>query len=250
MKTPFHFVCAALLAVAVTGCTAAQQRGMQGDAYVSSTRPAIEVKVQNLPLRTFGSGTAALTSSGVLGGLPVQVWLAVYGKTDAKSPLAVVAQAEVPSEWYWDSDTYKPFSINQGVEVFDNVGYQACTYIVDGAGDAFSGLVAADAPDGEAKNIRWIVRGFAARYNFNYDKIVMQYREPLPADITSLSALPMGRGDFVKAFEQRARETFVVKAFSATDVAVRKAYANSIYWQYMGENFLGTVSKYDSYGFN
>lgn len=34
---------------------------------------------------------------------------------------------------------------------------------------------------------------FANRFNFDSDKIVLEYREPLPEDITSITALPLGR---------------------------------------------------------
>ena len=85
-----------LLAV-IAGCTGAQQRGMQGNAYVSTARPAISMQAVNMPLITAGEGSVKLDGTGVLGGLSLNAWLAVYGKGDAQSPLAIVAMAEVPS---------------------------------------------------------------------------------------------------------------------------------------------------------
>ena len=116
----------AALMLMMVGCSAAQQRGMVGSAYVSTARPAIAVEAKNMPLLTAGRGSANLTRSSMAGGLPIRVWLAVYGAGDI-SPMAVVAQAEVPQGWYWDGIMRRPFSVDDGVEVFDGVGYQACT---------------------------------------------------------------------------------------------------------------------------
>lgn len=181
------------------------------------------------------------------GGLPIRVWLAVYGAGDI-SPMAVVAQAEVPQGWYWDGIMRRPFSVDDGVEVFDGVGYQACTYIVDSSRDPFGALVAGKTPEG--RPVRWLARGFAARYNFNDDKIIMEYREPLPAGIESLSALPLGAADTLKDFEQRARETFSVGPVPADLSPLRQGYAQGVQWQYMDESFLGTVSQYDFFNDN
>ncbi len=106
----------------------------------------------------------------------------------ARAPVA--AQAEVPQGWHWDGIMRRPFSMNEAVEIFDGMGYQACTYIVDGSRDPFGALVAGKTPEG--RPMRWLARGFAARYNFNSDKIIMEYREPLPAGIESLQPCPWG----------------------------------------------------------
>ncbi|MDY3809024.1 DUF4851 domain-containing protein [Desulfovibrio porci] len=237
----------AALMLMMVGCSAAQQRGMVGSAYVSTARPAIAVEAKNMPLLTAGRGSANLTRSSMAGGLPIRVWLAVYGAGDI-SPMAVVAQAEVPQGWYWDGIMRRPFSVDDGVEVFDGVGYQACTYIVDSSRDPFGALVAGKTPEG--RPVRWLARGFAARYNFNDDKIIMEYREPLPAGIESLSALPLGAADTLKDFEQRARETFSVGPVPADLSPLRQGYAQGVQWQYMDESFLGTVSQYDFFNDN
>lgn len=243
-------LCIVVLLMAAAGCTGAQQRGMIGSMYVSTARPAISMEARNLPLRTAGRGTVNLTWSSVLGGLPVQVWLAVYGATGPQSPMAIVAQAEVPDGWYWDGIMRRPFSVDEGVEIFDNVAYQACTYIVDGTRDPFGDLVKGEETANGETPMRWIARGFAARYNFNADKIILEYREPLPAEITSLSALPYGQADFVRAFEQRAREAFSVGPLPSGSLQIRQGYAQGILWQYMDQRFLGTVSQYDIFSTN
>lgn len=238
-------ICTIVLLMAAAGCTGAQQRGMIGSLYVSTARPAISMEARNLPLRTAGRGMVNLPWSSVLGGLPVQVWLAVYGATGPQTPMAIVAQAQVPDGWYWDGIMRRPFSVDEGVEIFDNVAYQACTYIVDGTRDPFGELVQGEATGNDGKPLRWIARGFAARYNFNEDKIILEYREPLPLEITSLSALPYGQGDFLRAFEQRAREAFSVGPLPSGTLRIKEGYAQGIQWQYMDQRFLGTVSQYD-----
>ena len=246
MMKRMHFFVIAVLMLLMAGCNAAQQRGMAGSAYVSTARPAIALEAKDMPLLTAGRGSANLTSS-MAGGLPIRVWLAVYG-AGGSSPMAVVAHAEVPYGWYWDGIMRRPFSVDEGVEVFDGVGYQACTYIVEGNRDPFgalaAGAISVDRP------ARWLVRGFAARYNFNNDKIIMEYREPLPAGMESLSALPLGAADALKTFEQRAREIFIVKAASADLSPLRQDYAQGVRWRYMDESFLGTVSQYDFFNDN
>ena len=46
----------------------------------------------------------------------------------------------MPQGWYWDGIMRRPFSVDEGVEeVFDGVGYQACTYIMDNGRDPLRG---------------------------------------------------------------------------------------------------------------
>lgn len=237
------FYCAALCLVALMfGCTGVQQRGMQGNAYVSTARPVISMQAVNMPLLTGGEGNVKLDGAGVLGGLQLNAWLAVYGKGDPQSPMAIVAMAEVPRGWYWDSDGQRPFSVDKGVEVFDNVGYAASTYIVDSKKDPFSTV--AGLTD-ESSPMRWLVRGFAARYNFNDIKVVMEYREPLPANLAAQETLTESMTDQLKAFEQRAGAAFTVASALQNTNGIAKAYAKNIRWQYLDQRFWGTVSKYE-----
>jgi hypothetical protein len=225
-----------------SGCAAALQRGMSGAAYVSTARPAVSLQAARLPLLVAGEGRATLLGDSMPAGAQVRVWLAVYGDASAESPLAIAAHAEVQNGWYWDGIMRRPFSVNEGVEVVGDWEFQACTYIVEGGRDPFGALGAGDAD----RPARWIVRGLAARTNFYADKIILEYRERLPESITALTALPLGYGDFVREFEQRARESFIVTPAPRETAEIRKGYANAVRWRYMSEKFLGTVSKYDN----
>lgn len=242
-KLPIASVAA--LVVLLTGCMGAQQRGMQGSAYVSTSRPAISMKAADLPLITGGEGNINLNWAGMAGGVPVRTWVAAYGKGNVQSPLAVVALAELPQGWYWDGDERRPFSVDNGVEVFNDVAYQAGTYIVDGKNDPFAELEGAtDA----ARPVRWLARGFAARYNFNDTKIILEYREPLPENLAAEQSLSVGQTDQLRAFEERARKAFVVGPLPTDLGGIKPGYARNVLWQYMDQRFVGTVSKYEPLG--
>jgi hypothetical protein len=235
--------CLSLCLIALmAGCTGAQQRGMQGNAYVSTARPVISMQAVNMPLITGGEGKVSLDGAGVMGGLPLNAWLAVYGKGDPQSPIAIVAMAEVPYGWYWDSDGQRPFSVDKGVEVFDNVGYAASTYIIDSKRDPFSAIAGLS---DDSKPMRWLVRGFAARYNFNDTKAVMEYREPLPENLAGQETLTESMTDQLKAFEQRASAAFAVTSAPKNTNGITKSYVRGVRWQYFDQRFWGTVSKYE-----
>jgi hypothetical protein len=236
--------CAIIVLSAFLGCAAALQRGMSGAAYVSTARPAISLQAARLPLLMAGEGRATLFGDNMPAGAQVRVWLAVYGDVSPESPLAIAAHAEAQSGWYWDGTMRRPFSVNEGVEIVGGWEFQACTYIVEGERDPFGALAAGDAD----RPARWIARGLAARTNFYADKIILEYRERLPESIASLTALPLGYGDFVREFEQRAGESFIVASAPRETGEIRKGYANAVRWRYMGEKFLGTASKYDNAG--
>lgn len=246
-RFPLVLVLAVVLVAAMTGCRGALQRGMLGPAYISTARPDIAIEARNMPVMTAGRGMANLIWSDMIGGLPIQMWMAVYGE-GGLAPLAIVAQAAVPQGWYWDSIMRHPQSVDEAVETFGGVGYQACTFIVDPARDPFSGLVTSVHPDGSPQ--RWLVRSFAARFNFNDDKIIMEYREPLPEGVESLTAIPFGQSGLLAGFAQRARDAFAVSAAPQDLAGMVSGFIQGIRWQYMGQNFLGTASRYDIYDFD
>ena len=128
------------------------------------------------------------------------------------------------------------------MEIFNNVGYDACTYIVSGKDDPFAAIAGTSEA---AKPTSWLARSFAARYNFNDTKLVMEYREPLPENFAGLKVLPSGQTDQLRAFEQRAHDAFAVGPLPENLSGIQRGYAKNILWQYMDQRFLGTVSQYD-----
>lgn len=239
----FRFLASlALCATLLCACSQALQRGMLDNAYISTARPSITVAVNNLPLLEAGRATYNLNWTGMMGGLPIEMWIAIYGE-GGLAPMAITTQAQTPQDWFWDSITPRPFSVDESTAAFNGVTYTAWSYIVDPAKDPFGALVTGVRPDGQPQ--LWIARAFAARYNFNNDKIILEYREPLPEGITSLENLPLGYGNFLLEFAQRAKNAFTVSDGPKDPAGVKKGYIQGIQWQYMSQNYLGTVSRYE-----
>ena len=237
--------CVALLLFVLAGCTAAQQRGMAGDTYVSTSRPAFSASAKQLPLLAAGFGRASLSETGVLGGLNVDAWIAVYGKGDGNGPLAIVAQGELDDPWNWNNALSHPFAIHEGADMLNGLGVETCTYMVSESRDAFLPFMqpqAASAEKDEGKPVRrWIARVFACRTDFNKGKIILEYREPLPEGFTSLTSVPYGMSDVIPAFEERARQTFEINMSPAKPADIRQEYLSGLRWQYLDERFWGTV---------
>ena len=231
-----------LSALLLTACVAGTQRGMLDTSYVSTARPAIAMRATTLPLLTGGEGSCSLSWSGGLEGVPITVWLAAYGSGKPDAPMAIIAHADLHLGWYWDDDGSRPFSVDPGVEVFGDVGFKACTYIVESTRDPFA--ILAGVPE-NAEPMRWVARGFAARCNFNMSKLVMEYREPLPEHLANTPHLVIGQTDWLRAFENRAREAFVVGPVPANRDDILRGYASNVRWRYMDQRFLGTVSRYE-----
>lgn len=243
MKSLLKMFIALLICLALSACEAAQRRGMLGDRYVSTSQPAVSMGVRDMPLITGGEGRANLHRGGVLGGLALNAWYALYGRGDGEGPLAVVAHAELPAPWLWDAAMSPAFSVNETAELVDGVGFSAWTRIVQPERDPFvrwtnpALLENADAP---AR--RWIARTFAVRRAFDRSKLLLEYREPLPADIESL---PNAGGDFIAQFERRARSAFVVGA-EGRDARPERRFAQGILWRHMDDAFWGTASRDES----
>ncbi len=226
----------------LAACSQALMRGMAGSMYVSTARPNISIQAKDMPLMTSCRNICNLDWTGVMGGLPIEMWVAVYGQ-GGLAPMAIAAQAQVPYGWNWDGDMRQPFSVDHGTAVFNGVNYDACTFIVNPAADPFGTLLTATHADGQPQ--LWLVRAFASRFNFNQDKIILQYREPLPEGITSLTALPYGQSDVLRQFAERAQNAFIIGNAPANVRKVTGTFSDSIRWQYMNQQFLGTVSRLD-----
>ena len=82
-------LCWAVLCGALAlGCVQAERRGVLDGAYISTARPAISVRAAQLPLLGNGRWHIQLADTDMVGGLPVRVWLAVYGaRRKARWPL-------------------------------------------------------------------------------------------------------------------------------------------------------------------
>lgn len=248
MRWPMAMAAALMCGLLAAGCAGdgSQRRGLENDRYVSTARPSISLGATSLPFLVGGEGRGRLMRCGVIGGLAFRSWYAVYG-TPGKGPLAIVAHGELPVQWTWDGDMRRPFSVNPGTEILGGEGFQAFTFLAGTERDPFMPLTHPQALQRkDAVPQRWIVRAFASRCNFDRGKIVMEYREALPEDIVSLTALPYGKADYVWRFEQRAREAFSVQTPLNGAGNIERTYVGSgILWQYVNEGFWGTASYTD-----
>lgn len=231
-----------LFSMSLLSACAGLQRGMEGSALVSSARPVIEISVPDLPLRTAGFTVASVTTGDSLSGVSVNTWLAVYGGTTLAQPMAIVALAEAPSSYYWDSDMYQMFSVDRGSVSYDGQGFYASTFIVDGSKDPFATLL----PTNEPQNQRFIARRLAQRSNFNDTKVTLEYREPLPADVGQIADLAMYDRAYLDSFEERAYKAFrVLNSPSLTSVVTDK-YLENVQIRFINTNFLGTLSRLEA----
>lgn len=232
----------------LVGCQSAQQRGMAGSTYVSTSRPAVTMTARDIPLVTAGRGSGQLFRPNMTG-VRVYVRTAVYASAPDK-PMAVVAHAELPNDWWiWTTVLPRVGAIHESTEVIDGVAFTAFTYLVPRKNDPFGGLAgestqtpedAKDLPEQQV-DAHWIARYFAARTNFNRDKLILEYREPAPAGLRDLSSLPYGTTDAIAAFEKRAREAFSLGVPSDDLGPVVDGYPRGVRWQYMSDSFLGDV---------
>ena len=217
------------------GCTSALQRGTSSDgkAYVSTARPAIEVSVANLPLVTHGRGKGTLLEPGILGGLSPDTWISVYSR-GAQGPCAVIAHAELDG-WIWTTVWPRPGAMDIRQEVIDGISFAASTFVRESRSDPFAGT------DGEkeeqvAGTQCWLVRSMAAVLGHRDEKIILEYRIPLP------EGLPAGglSEAYLAQFRQEALSAFSIRK-PDRDSKIQDGYAEGIRWRFVDDAFLGPV---------
>lgn len=231
----------------LAGCSQAQQRGVSGQAYVSTSRPALAVHVtKDIPLLTSGRGTGRLLRPN-MAGLQLTVRTAVFG-TDARSPMAIITHAELPSSWWiWTTVYPRPNASALSTEFVSGQAFAAFTYLVPCKNDPYAGLVG-DPQNIEREGVRdgddpapayWLARYFALRTNFNHDKIILEYREPAPEGLVTMKDIPYGMETAIREFEARARAAFTLSA--PGDGPVQGGFPQGVRWQYMTDPYLGDV---------
>ncbi|MDD6088342.1 MAG: DUF4851 domain-containing protein [Desulfovibrionaceae bacterium] len=225
-----------LLLTLVCACSP-MKRGVENGKVVSSSQPALTLYARDLPLLSAGRYTP-LKYMGASHVVPKTV-VAVYG-TDASSPMAVTIFAETPNdqlEWdalsfsYWDSP------VSDGIIVDGNV-FGGRLYALKGDRDPFVSLVEKDAE--KASSLIWLVQRYALVTNFEKIKIILEYREPLPAWCFGLVEIPEWKPE-IRAFQERAKKTLVA-AFSYSSLGeYSDAEAQGIDGRRLGV-FLGSLS--------
>lgn len=212
------------------------QRGFIESVFVSEKDPQIQVHVKDLPLKTAGFTNVRLDGTNNVAGLPVDLWLAVYGAENPQSSMAIIAHAQLPESWEWDHDSTPPFSRNVGAVAINNTTFQTCTYIAESQRDAFFSVCGA-----EKGSVRWIVRRYASRSAFGREKLTFEYREILSSDEKARQVIDLPF-KFVSDFEQRASSVFACEQYSPKKDCMQKTPIQGIELKYLGKNLLGTAS--------
>lgn len=226
-------------ALALGGCVStAQQRGLYNNAYVSTSSPAVSVAVKGIPWKTGGRGHGYLRNAAMVGGPSPDVYTEVYG-TDAGSPMATVTHAIVNDRWYWNDVTPRVGAIDEETVVLGGAAFRAFTYLVPRNNDPFGGVVGDPTEKGQAY---WIARYFARVVDFRQGKLILEYREPAPQGMVTLSGNPVGQGEFVSRFEQRAAQAFALGVPGEVGQIVNGRPAD-VRWAFMRDEFLGDCTE-------
>lgn len=224
-----------LLLCGLAACTPLY-RGFEGAELVSPQRPDVAVSVPSLPMMAHGQNAPFVrTDQGYQ--FP-ETLVSVYG-TDAASPFAVVALSFVPNHWWeWDPLTFSgPLGRETPGALLGDESFYGTIRIVDGAKDAFAPLFA---DEEHRASLRWLAQRYAALSDFRRAKIILEYREPLPASLADAVEAPL-YDEAVRAFQERAAHAFAVRFGDAPAPDAPAPYIKSIDARYLG-SFLGSMS--------
>ena len=226
-------------AVRLGGCASTgQQRGLYNNAYVSTSNPAVSISVNGIPWKTGGRSHGYLRNASMVGGPSPDVYTQVFG-TDARSPMATITHAVVNDRWYWNDVTLRVGAIDEENVVIGGAGFRAFTYLVPRNNDPFGGVVGDPTDNGPAY---WIARYFARVVDFRLGKIILEYREPAPQGMVSLSGNPIGQSGFVSQFEKRAEKAFSLGTPGSVGQITNSRPAD-IRWAFMRDEFLGDCTE-------
>ena len=230
-------LCLLSCAVALLAACAPFYRGFEGSSVVSPARPDVTIGAKELPLLSQGQISPFLNTDQ--GYQFPEVFVSVYG-TDAASPMAIVTLAGVPNNaWEWDPLTFSgPLAQQTLGATFGEQSFYGNVRIVNGAEDAFSPLFA----DKEQwASLRWLAQRFAVLEDFSRAKIILEYREPLPASLASSAGQLPVYSDQMQAFRERASKAFEVRFGGAASPDAAAPYIKTLNARYMG-TFLGSMS--------
>lgn len=211
----FRFKPLLLASILTLAACAPLQRGVSGDALVSGAKPPVSITAPTMTPVVAGIATPQLYTE--LGFKAPRIFYRLYAPAGGPSQAQAVGMiAEVPEGWQWSLDlSVGLHSVDKGNAAFGGRDFEAATYIVEAADDAFAALPqnAGKAPE------RWLARRFTRLEEFRKIKIVLEYREPLPAAFAG--GLPTGGSGYeqLSAFAERAQGVFAV-TFGPTSTQV------------------------------
>lgn len=230
-----------------SGCTSLM-RGFNGNDLVSNGYPPVTI-TSTLPLKLAAQFNPMVLSDMIF--VTPQTWLAVYGAQTPDSPMAIAMYAVTPDKFQWDMLTYSvPDGPVTSQVAFGEQTFSGSLHVVSGNSNHFAG-VAGFTPEAAAGKT-WLVQRYALLEDFRKTKIILEYRELIPAALSEL--LSIGNVNVhlmnpdVQAFVKRAQAAFAVN-FAFTGTVPRAPYLakDSGVSQLNFVQFIGSLSPVDPF---
>lgn len=212
-------------------------RGMEGGSLVSGGQPPLTISC-TLPLKATGSANPFIMTDA--GFQTPETWLAVYGAESPTSPLAIAVFSEAPERMQWDFASFSPVDgpVN-GEVLFGGRAFASALRIIDAANDPFTPLLGLQAE--QVSELRWLAQRYTTLPHFRQGKVILEYREPLPAWAESSLRIPLLSDPRLQAFSRRAQQVFDVQFAYAGPPIACVAPIQGLYQRPLGR-FLGSLS--------
>ena len=230
-------VCCSLMAA----CTPLM-RGFNNHELVSTGFPPITIS-SPLPPLTEGQGTAFIEGSSLL--ISADYWLSVYNAGDFASPMAIAVYTTAPGgfEWASSSASFIDYPVI-GTADFGGQSFNVSVRFARAKNDPFAPLVIpAEKLKESGDQMHWLACRFVdMSANFWKTKIILEYREPIPANMNPAMDIKIYMGtQEMHDFMARAAKAFEV-AFVCPDISIPRApyVGKNINQRYLGK-FIGTL---------
>jgi|GEM_PF-321871 len=248
VKTCFRALFATLCCSTLLACSPLM-RGFVNNELVSTGYPPVAIKT-SLPPLVEGQGSAFIITGNSM--LTPDFWLGVYGAGDFASPMAITIYATAPNGYEWSPPTASYVDSNViGTAEFGGQSFSSSIRVVRAAADPFALLVL---PQETLKKSGADMYWLAQRYsdmsaNFWKTKIILEYREPLPAGMApNMDPRFSLATPAVQEFMKRAEAAFQV-SFERKEGSVPRApyIGKNIRQRYLGD-FIGSLQEVEPIG--
>ncbi len=207
--------------VLATGC-ASLQRGTAGDGLTSTSQPDVYITTPDLTVVASAAANPNLyTSIGYRG---VQMWYqlsAPKGKINEAQAVTIISK--VPNGWEWELDLSASLNdVSTGTVTLGDRKFTVATYILEADDNAFTEMV--KEKEGSAPE-KWLARRFTRLDYFRTVKLVMDYREPLPAIFDNgFDLMNEEQVKILNEFAARAEKVFNVQFDLKNEMEVHTQY--------------------------
>lgn len=236
----FHVLLLIMLTSLLCSCTGLM-RGLSNNSFASNAFPPVLVSV-DMPLITEGVVSPYLFAMG--GYRIAEGFVTVYGTNEPNSPVAIVALCDAPEHWQWDISPDIVYRVaDSGKVTLGDKEFSALTYIATRKKDPFAPVML-----GETE--QWLVRRYSMLVNFRQSKLILEYREPMPAGLDEENVYgPYGAQlPAVVKIAANARAAFTVM-FVQPDKIQSMQWNKVLDTEYL-DKFFGKISPKDPYILN